>query len=112
MASQKQEETEAEQSPRFYVDGKNADDPKLTFREERQLRDIIRELREDDEAEIADASVNEFGLALTVVVKSRDDEKYTLEQAFDLPIEEVVRWEAPKAQNGARPTRPRARKTS
>lgn len=91
------------QVPHYYVDGKAADDPKLTFREERKLRDLIRELREDPEADIADASVNEFGLALNVVVKQRDDDDYGLEQAFDLPIDQVVKWQELKEKKPARP---------
>lgn len=118
------EEAEAQKVPRYYVDGKPVDDVKLTFREERALRDVIRELHgevlEHDEnggahprqAEIGDASVNELGLALNVVLTRRENEDYSLEDAYDLPIDDVVKWEAPKPEKKPRPRSGAARQKS
>jgi hypothetical protein len=96
-----EEEKDEELYPAYYIDGKKYASNKLTFREDRRLRDLIRELRDDPEAETLDATVNEFALALTVLVKNREDESYDLEQALDLDISDVVKWEPVKA----RPTR-------
>lgn len=98
----------------IYADNKRIDDQSMTFREERALIAVLRDITEDEEASITTASMHEFALALVVVVKRREDPEYGIEQALDLDINDVVREDKPEKKaktNGGR-RRPTAAKSS
>lgn len=73
----------------LWIDGQAYTMDDLTFREQRQFRDFVRELApggDPDEAGEADIVP-----AMIVVVKRRTDEAFTLEQALDFKPGDVER---------------------
>jgi hypothetical protein len=63
----------------------------LTFREQRDLRKLVRELTEDPELDPGDASLMDFLPALVTVIKRRVDPNFDVNTALDLKWEEVLR---------------------
>lgn len=73
----------------LWIDGKPYVSDDLTFREQRQLRDYIRQLAPGgDQDEAGDADIIP---ALVTVIRQRDDQSFTLEQALDMRPSDVER---------------------
>ena len=74
----------------IYVDGQpySADD--LTFREQREMRRLYRELVEDPKAELSDAAGMDYFPLLAFLLRHRDDPDYTLKQALDLKAKDLL----------------------
>lgn len=65
----------------IWLEGQAYDADDLTFREQRKLRDYMRELAPNNDVE--EASDADFFPALICVIKQRSEEAFTLEQALD-----------------------------
>lgn len=87
----------------FVVDGTEYTGDDLTFREQRQLRDWVREIEDDPDLEMEDAPQRAFYPALLTVIKRRDNPAYSVETALDLKLGDLVVPRA-KGKAGARPT--------
>lgn len=84
------------------VDGEVLDSDALSFREQREVRALVRnELIGDPDADLDDMALVDFLPALIYVYKKRDDPSYTLDQALDLRMSDVMR----PVEKGKRPTR-------
>lgn len=102
------ESPESPAAKRIVVDGDPVDLDDLNFREQRELRKVIRdELIGDAEAhvDLDDLPLVDFLPAVVYVFKRRTDENYTLEQALELKTSDVLK-DVP-----ARPTRRTAKRT-
>ena len=89
-------------APAIYVDGQPYTIDDLTFREQRQMREFVKQLApaEDVARSIEDASDADYIPAVIAVIKQRTDEDFTLEQALDFKPTDL---EGP-------PTKPAAKK--
>jgi hypothetical protein len=74
----------------IYIDGKHYSPEDLTFREQREMRKVYREIMEDPAADIDDAAFMDLLPAMTVVLKRRDDPEYTVEQALDIKAKDLL----------------------
>jgi hypothetical protein len=74
----------------IYIEGQAYSPDDLTFREQREMRQIYRDLMDDPAADLADASNMDFLPVLAFMIRRRDNPEYTLEQALDLKITELV----------------------
>lgn len=86
--------------PLIYIEGAGYDLDDLTFREQRELRTVYRQLVEDPDAEVGEAAGCDLFPVLAYMVRRRDNPEYTLEQALDLKMADLV----------APPTKPAAKK--
>lgn len=86
----------------FQIDGVayTADD--LTFREQRELRTIVRDLVDDPEVNIEDMAMMDFLPALVYVIVKRDNAEFTLDEALDMKISDLLPAEN---GNGKKPAR-------
>lgn len=94
----------------FTVDGKGYSVDDLTFREQRELRKLVRELVDDPTAELVESDLMDVVPVAVFLVRRRGDDTYTLEQALDLKWDDLH----PKSNgngngNGGarRPTKPK-----
>lgn len=87
----------------FRIDGEDVSLTSLTFREQRQLRQFVRELSDDPDVMPADAPLMDFLPALVAVVRARSREDASpqelLEEALEMNFSDVI----PEPE--ARPTR-------
>jgi len=88
--------------PLIYLEGTGYDLDDLTFREQRELRARYRELMEDPNADPGDAANCDLLPILVFMVRRRDDPAFTLDQALDLKIEDIV---TPPADPPTRPAK-------
>jgi hypothetical protein len=84
----------------IWVDGKCYTDDDLTFREQRTIRSLLRELMEDPLFDPLDAAQADLMPAYVCVIKRRTDPGYTVEQALDIKPSDLA-----KPEKKARPTR-------
>lgn len=73
----------------LWLDGKPYTVDDLTFREQRKLRDLIRELAPGEDVE--SASEADFIPAFIAVIKQRDDPGFSVEQALDFRPADLAR---------------------
>jgi hypothetical protein len=74
----------------IHIDGKHYSPEDLTFREQREMRRIYRELIENPTADLDEAAFMDLLPALTVVLKRREDSSYTVEQALDIKAKDLL----------------------
>lgn len=86
----------------IYIEGKAYSPDDLSFREQREMRKLYRDLVEDPAADIGEAANMDFLPILAYMIRRRDDPDYTLEQALDLTVSDLV----------APPTKPAAKKSA
>lgn len=101
----------------LYIDGDPVGWDDLTFREKKQVRQIVRdELLDEGDARDEDGNLewervplDAIDPAVVYVVKKRTDDDYTLEQALDVKRSEL---QPPAKKNGSskRPTKGRTSK--
>jgi len=84
----------------IYIEGKAYSPDDLSFREQREMRRLYRDLVEDPDADIGEAANMDFLPLLAFMIRRRDEPGYTLEQAFDLKISDLV---APPTKLAAKP---------
>lgn len=86
------------------VHGKEYDPNDLTFREEREVRTLVKQLNDGADVDFEDVPFGDILPALCYVLRRRDDPEFSMEQALDLKYREVVVG----AEEGKtpRPTRP------
>ena len=84
----------------IYIEGKAYSPDDLSFREQREMRKLYRGLVEDPQADIGEAANMDFLPLLAYLVRRRDDAEYTLEQALDLKIGDLL---APPTKPAAKP---------
>lgn len=89
----------AETEQDIVVDGEPVELDDLSFKEQRELRDVIRGLTGNADVDLDDVDVMDFLPAVVFVFKKRDDPSYTLDQALELKSKDVLK-DKPK-----RPTR-------
>jgi len=74
----------------IHIEGRGYSPDDLTFREQREMRTLYRELMGDPAADIAEAANMDFIPILAFIVRRRDDAAYTLEQALDMKIADLL----------------------
>lgn len=82
------------------VDGQEVTIDDLTFKEQRQVRTLIRELNDDATLETDDATLMDLLPALVTVIKQRSDAGYSMDQALEMRPTDVLQ------EQSARPTKP------
>ena len=80
----------ADENAVIHIEGKGYSPDDLTFREQREMRKLYRDLIEDSQADIAEAANMDFVPILVYLVRRRDEPEYTLEQALDLRITDLL----------------------
>jgi hypothetical protein len=91
------------------IDGEKYTMDDLTFRERREVRKLTRVVAEDPDLDLEDAVLDELLVAFATVVKQRTDPAYTLDDALDLKVADIVqRGEAADPPPAAPARKPRA----
>lgn len=85
-----------EQDDGFLINGQLHSVEDLTFREQRELRKLVRELAEDPEANLDDMAVMDVVPAFVYVVMKRDDPKLKIDDVLDMKLTDF----APSESNG------------
>lgn len=82
------------------INGKVYDPSDMTFREQREMRRIVKEELMPDEVEIDFEALTLSDLipAMAVVLVRRDNPEYTLDEALDLKLKDVYVTEDDKAE--------------
>ena len=86
----------------IFIEGAAYTPDDLTFREQREMRDIYRNMMGDPAADLANAANMDFLPVLAYLVRRRDDPEYTLERALDLKIADLVTPPPTKPKRAAR----------
>lgn len=84
----------------LWIDGQRFTDDDLTFREQREVRRILRELMDDPNFDPLDAAQADLMPAFVCVVKRRANPDYKVDEALNLKPADLK-----KPAKGARPTR-------
>jgi len=84
------------------IDGVASEDLALTFKEQRRLRQMVREMTGDPEAEVESAALMDWIPALVCITRQRANPEYTLEEAMNTTLDDYLKA-APKTR--ARPTK-------
>ncbi len=73
------------------INGKVYDPSDMTFREQREMRRIVRDELFPDEVDLDFEALTLADLlpALAVVLRKRDDPEFTLDQALDLKMKDI-----------------------
>lgn len=102
-------DTQADQGPEFdlVIDGQAYTAEDLTFREQREMRRVLKaDLMDDPEADVADANISDFYLAMIYVIKRRANDALTLDDVLDMKLADVLKERptqaAPKARAKAK----------
>ena len=74
----------------IYIEGQAYSPDDLTFREQREMRQVYRDLMGDPSADLADASNMDFLPVLAFMVRRRDDPEFTVEQALDIKVSDLL----------------------
>lgn len=85
------------------IDGVESKDLALTFKEQRAMRDLIRESVGDPQATVETVDLMDWVPALVCVVRRRENAEYTLDAALDTRLDDFVQPAVKKA--GRRPTK-------
>ncbi len=95
------------------VKGKVYDSNDMTFREEREVRDVLRGLLGVDTLDDDQLSLADIFPAACLVLRRRDEPEFTLDEALDLKRTDVLieeaEEEAKKPNSRSGPTKPSAR---
>lgn len=100
----------------FRIDGQDVSLTSLTFREQRQLRRLVRDLSDDADVMPAEAPLMDFLPALVAVVRARTDDRSPdelLEEALELNFGDVIpddQGERPTKRSSSRSTASRKTK--
>jgi hypothetical protein len=96
----------AEDEFKIIIEGQayTADD--LSFREQREMRTVLRDLMGDPDGDLEDAAMMDFLPALVYVVTRRERPDFTVEEALDLKMSDVLKS---ANGNGGPPTRVHAK---
>jgi len=102
---------EAAKPQGLFIDGDryDLDGNDLSFKEQRELRKLVRELTGDPEINPADAPMMDFLPALVTIIKRRDDPTFEVDTALELKWDDVIRDlpedpTPPPAKSGGRRT--------
>ena len=72
------------------INGKTYDPEDMTFREQREMRRIVREeLVQDPDVDFEALTLSELIPAIAVVLVRRDNPAYTLDEALDLKMRDI-----------------------
>lgn len=75
----------------FVIDGVTYSPDDLTFREQREMRKLIREeLAENPDADIDDMALADVVPAFVYVVKKRDNPDLTLDDVLDMKLSDFI----------------------
>lgn len=88
------------------IGGKRYTDDELTFKEQRELRTLVRQLVEDDKASLAEQDMMDVLPALVYVIVKRDNPDFTMDEALSMKIGDVLQPDTPPDP----PTKPAASK--
>lgn len=77
------------------INGKRYTDDELTFKEQRELRTLVRQLVEDDKANLAEQDMMDVLPALVCVIVKRDNPDFTMDEALDMKIGDVLQPDPP-----------------
>lgn len=80
----------------FVINGKLHRVEDLTFREQRELRKIVRELADDSEANLEEMAVMDVVPAFVYVVMKRDDAGLNMDDVLDMKLTDFI----PSEPNG------------
>lgn len=78
------------QEGNLLICGQVYDPEDMTFREERHVRDTIKELTGEDHIIEDDLHLGDLFVATAYVLRRRDDPEFTIDQALDLKRSEIV----------------------
>jgi hypothetical protein len=84
----------------IHIDGSPYTMDDLTFREQRQMRDVIRSLAPDNDPD--QASEADIVPALILVIKQRTEASFTLEHALDFKPGDLAPPPEPAAKKAAK----------
>lgn len=93
-------DTSSVEEQELVIDGQKYTVDDLTFREHREMRKAIRDALEDPDADLGDAPISEFYLALIFIIRRRENAELTIEDALDWKLNDFLR---PVSQNGHSP---------
>ena len=85
----------ADEDATIYIDGTGYDIDDLTFREQREFRNLFRDLVEDPNADPGQGAGCDIMPVLAYIVRRRDDPEYTLERALDLKVADLLKPDPP-----------------
>lgn len=85
------------------LDGETYSADELTFREQREMRKLVRELVEDPKADMEEVSIMDVLPVLAFIVIHRTKPEFTLEEALDMKISDILP-EEDEAESEERPT--------
>jgi hypothetical protein len=74
-----------------WVDDRYYTDTDLTFKEQRVVRELIREACDDPSMKYQDAEWMDVWPALVTVLKRRTDTKFSYDQAADMKYDDIVK---------------------
>lgn len=80
----------------IYIDGQRFTDDDLSFEEQDEVTRLIREMSGDDEATILGSQMRHFLPAFVAVIKGRDDEQFSVDDARKLKATDLVKPDAAK----------------
>ncbi len=91
----------------LHIHGKVYDSNDMTFREERDVRKIVRDLAEDPDVDFETLPLGDILPAIVLVLHRRDNPDYTLDEALELKQRDVLVGEETGNGNGKKvpPTR-------
>lgn len=89
----------------FVINGVRYAPGDLTFREQREVRRLIRELAENPEADIDDMSLADVVPPFVFVVLKRDNPDITLDDVLDMKLSDFMADESEPEAPKKRPTR-------
>jgi hypothetical protein len=87
----------------FMINGVMYGPDDLTFREQREMRKVIRELAEDPQADLENMSLTDVVPAFVFMVLKRDNPDLELDEVLDMKLTDFVAHDEPEPKK--RPTR-------
>jgi hypothetical protein len=95
------DEVQQEMDQVLVIDGVEYSSDDLTFREQRKMRDMLKQLTGGD---VEEASIPEFYMALIYTVKKRDNPELDIEEVLDWKLKDFLQDRPTKqAENPAEP---------
>lgn len=95
-----------EEEFQILIGGKPYTAADLSFREQRELRTVVRRLMDDPEGDIAASELMDFAPALIYVVTRRENPDFTIEEALDMKHGDILQ-PAKRNGDGGPPTKAR-----
>lgn len=87
-------DTQADDGPELdlVIDGQKYTAEDLTFREQREMRRVLKtELMDDPSADVSEANVSDFYLAMIYVIKRRENDALSLDDVLDMKLADVLK---------------------